>query len=853
MERPDRNRLRSTSLVEVLESRRLLAAGVSGSTGTIRASQFLANIARTVELEHQGLSLRGPLTIHVVTPYQPNGNVPPVPGVAANSGLILRSQFASGGFNQIGAQLRRIRLGAGLTVDDYDETIGQPSGAPPRPVPAFAANTGDVVTTQFNDGGFGNIGLQWRGVAAGSGLRIFNRALLRNPAPPATPSDQVQAGPTPAPAPPTPIVTTANANLLSNSQLNDGGFGKVGLQWHDIRVGQSVDVGSQSYLVQPLPSSGPPPIPTPGNNHFQPTKPFGSPTNTGFIRASQFNDGGFGDVGQQWWNVGVGGRLGVTTSNLTVQPEQNGVELITIDGLNFTQGLPVPAAPGDLVSAALVRATASPSATPAPVPAGNEATSSGRIRATQFNDGGFGDVGLQWMGVLVRGDATTVHNSLSIQPENVGQGLITVSNIQFPSSTVASPPTRPGPRQAIAPSPPLVNSGGQIPRLLTRPTRPFVPFPGKNEATNSGNIIRSQFADGGFGDVGLQWHDVRVGGNVGIVHNSLSIQPQGTLAAGINVANVSFGKPFVPAPPSRANVGFTTLPSLTVTPPPQPNQEGGGQPPPNNNTNQGGSGNGAPPNRRFQSHRQLSTSGDADVLLQWDIVRLPGRGLVIVHNILQVGSAGPTTGPVILKDISFPGAIPPLKAPPTPNQGGGGGSGGGTAPQPPVVNAATNSGILSHNQFSAGGFGDIGLQWRDVQVVGPVTIVHNTLTVNATGTGSGPINVSNVIFNSGAFDHPLPGRRPHLIVSPPKFLSRLPRPKPGPAPRPGPTPSIPDNSVNSGILLGGQYAAGGNGHILLQWRGIHVRGQVTIIDNILSVKTSGPATSPVTIQHVIFG
>jgi hypothetical protein len=184
MERNRRHRLRSFC-VEGLEARRLLATpatGVPGNAGPIRATQFLGSVAQTAALEHQGLSLRGPLTVRVVTSFAPSGMVPPVPvpGVAASTGLVLRSQFASGGFNQIGAQLRRVRLGGGLTVDDYDETVGQATAAPPRPVPAFPANTGDVITSQFNDGGFGSLGLQWRGVAAGGGLRIFNQALLRN-------------------------------------------------------------------------------------------------------------------------------------------------------------------------------------------------------------------------------------------------------------------------------------------------------------------------------------------------------------------------------------------------------------------------------------------------------------------------------------------------------------------------------------------------------------------------------------------------------------------------------------------------------------------------------------------------
>ena len=58
---------------------------------------------------------------------------------------------------------------------------------------------------------------------------------------------------------------------------------------------------------------------------------------------------------------------------------------------------------------------------------------------------------------------------------------------------------------------------------------------------------------------------------------------------------------------------------------------------------------------------------------------------------------------------------------------------------------------------------------------------------------------------------------------------------------------------NSGILAGGQFASGGLGHVALQWRKVGISGPVTIIDNVLSIKTSGPATSPVTIANVTFG
>jgi hypothetical protein len=66
-------------------------------------------------------------------------------------------------------------------------------------------------------------------------------------------------------------------------------------------------------------------------------------------------------------------------------------------------------------------------------------------------------------------------------------------------------------------------------------------------------------------------------------------------------------------------------------------------------------------------------------------------------------------------------------------------------------------------------------------------------------------------------------------------------------------PRVLNASVNSGILAGGQYGSGGLGHIMLQWRKVGISGPVKIIDNVLSVKTSGPSTNPVTIDNVTFG
>jgi hypothetical protein len=49
-----------------------------------------------------------------------------------------------------------------------------------------------------------------------------------------------------------------------------------------------------------------------------------------------------------------------------------------------------------------------------------------------------------------------------------------------------------------------------------------------------------------------------------------------------------------------------------------------------------------------------------------------------------------------------------------------------------VTDAATNSGVIANSQFNDGGFGDIGQQWREVEVGAPVTNIHISGTGNVT-------------------------------------------------------------------------------------------------------------------------
>ena len=93
---------------------------------------------------------------------------------------------------------------------------------------------------------------------------------------------------------------------------------------------------------------------------------------------------------------------------------------------------------------------------------------------------------------------------------------------------------------------------------------------------------------------------------------------------------------------------------------------------------------------------------------------------------------------------------------------------------------------------------------------------------------------------------------PLKIVAPPNFFSRIPANRDdhgAPIPQ---DPTVIDNASNSGILLGGQFATGGMGHIMLQWSKVGIPGSVTILDNVLSISVGGAVTAPITIANVSF-
>jgi hypothetical protein len=867
MSRRERKRLQP-QLQDKLENRGLLAAPVIPSNvGQIISSQFQPDGFKTVVgTQLRDVKLRGAVKIDVVNPFPITGLSQPLPEPGpANSGLIANSQFNGGGFQTIGLQFDRVSIGGGLTVTGFDNE--NPDVSSTDATPALAAAT----TT---------------------------------------------AGTLPA---------TINTNLIKNTQFDDGGFGtitfnpdgtrdvvegRVGLQWLDVGVRGPVNIGIENLVIQPgatpvsAVSSVSPPVstvtpavstgatgPIPFQNKVEDRR-----TNIGKIKNSQFNDGGFGDIGMQWLDVSVGAHVGTSTNTLFITPQQNGLGPITIQNLIFGQSNLAATAATQGTAGALPDAVAAAPATASTIPESgtayrNAATNSGKLIGSQMNDGGFGDVGLQWRKVHVGGSVTAVHNSLTVQPTNTGQGLITVQGITFPNSTPAPPRPQRKPFHVLPDGPAVIaRDGNSISQSLPPATGPRSPyfqtpfggagtvtypypedyFPLENAASNSGLVRGGQMSDGGFGDEGLQWQKVRVGGNVQIVHNSLSVQPEGSMLEGINVANVNYGPPVSKRVARHLKVIKYAQLSPGVL-----------------------SGTGAatftpdakvlnPPNDRYTVNQQSASAAGTDVFLQWNGIE-HNRGLVIVHNIILLKNVGPDTGPITLTNVRFPFKLPtfaPLvtvlpaasaSALPAAQ------STSAVAPalsakhqkrgakakedqqEKVLLNSADNSGILSHAQFSDGGFGDEGLQWRNVSVSGSVVVVHNTLSVNesadnlAPGEKPGPINIANVTFNSGALAGDLSTKNNQIIVYPPKLQQRK---STHPVNLGKPLrafPGVRENGVaNTGVLAGGQLTAGGANHALLQWQCVKLTGKVVVMDNVLAISMQDIPTAPVTISNVTF-
>ena len=907
---------------EPLEPRLALAAApVNPNTGSIVASQFQPYGYSLLGTQLLDVTAAGGQSIQLTAPN--NSGTPPAPPATygypqspVNTGQITDSQVNVGGFTTLGMQLQNVTLpNGGLRVDVVDEGIGKPSAGGTQPVPSSGANllpqqvppgtpgvvtnTGIIASSQFNDGGFGPIGIQASGLSVGGDLSIMSRTTLGSPSVPVAPiavpfSPAVQSMP-------------VNTGTIRDSQFADGGFGAIGLQLRTVKVGGSVDVGAERLLIQPTtgpksvgpailvgrltattrlvtfakgPAGSAPPTSMlyPGmlvTGSGVPPKTLiqsiGGPyrlmlskrpqatgaisltffapvtaTNTGAVVSSQLADGGFGDIGFQWSNVTVGGRVATQHSGLQIQPELDRVSAITTGqkqfGLMSTPGF---ASTAPSTGAVTPVAPSGAAGTATATGLSNDATNSGRIVASQFADGGFGDIGFQWQNVQVSGNVEATHNSLSVQPENTNQGLITVADVSFTASPPAFAPSQASGGGVLPADPAVMTQGTPVSPKLPTPTNPGMSRYLSNSATNSGLVKQSLFADGGFGDVGLQWSNVTVRGDVQVVHNALSIQPEGSTLAGVSVQNVTFGSASSPAGDPRLKPA--TLASLTVGP------SGSAGPPP------------FVPNSAYarkanavnRTNQQYLSSPAAATSLQWRSVTRDATGLVIVNNVLKVtnnGTAGKQpggmAGSIRLSGITFPGSVPPrvLSAKPTVTAKPGQRAAYVTAPQAVRINAATNSGTLSGNQFLDGGTGDIGLQWRHVTVNGSVRVEHNSCSINVVGDANdtGPITVSGIHFNSGWAA--LGAASDTLYLTPTAGVGQA---------ATAATPAVIaaggiNTASNSATLTGGQFLDGGMGQIGLQWQNVTINCPIRIVNNVFSVTVSGTNTHGVSVQDVTF-
>jgi hypothetical protein len=330
------------------------------------------------------------------------------------------------------------------------------------------------------------------------------------------------------------------------------------------------------------------------------------------------------------------------------------------------------------------------------------------------------------------------------------------------------------------------------------------------------------------------------------------VHPEGSKLAGVSVSDVSYGPPVSPSTARHLSV----LPYAVISTGPLLSAGGG--------TSVRGGRVFTPPNNRWLTDQQQASASGTDVFLQWNGI-VHSRGLVLVHNIIQIMGVGPTTGPITLSNIRFPFKVPtvapltivaahPAASASTRPRAA---SAGDQPRESSLLNAANNSGILGHAQFSDGGFGDTGLQWRNVSVNGSVAVVHNTLAVDETadlpaGDVPGPLTISNVTFNSGALDGGLSRQHNQVLVSPPDILQRA-SSRPVNLGKALPQdPAVRDEATNSGIMAGGQLSGGGANHALLQWQCVKVGGKVTVIDNVLSISVLDRPTGPITISNVTF-
>jgi hypothetical protein len=229
----------------------------------------------------------------------------------------------------------------------------------------------------------------------------------------------------------------------------------------------------------------------------------------------------------------------------------------------------------------------------------------------------------------------------------------------------------------------------------------------------------------------------------------------------------------------------------------------------------------------------------------------------------MISGVGSSTGPITLSNIRFPFRVPHIAplvttVPPATAAGASSSGVGAQSHAPVLLNSANNSGIISHAQFSDGGFGDVGMQWRNVSVGGTVAVVHNTLAVDESAAADlpasdipGPLTISNVTFNSQALAG-VSRARDQVLLSPPDIFQAVSTHPVNPG-KPLPhDPNVVDQTTNSGILKGGQLSNGGTNHLFLQWQCTKVPGRVTVMDNVLSLSVADRPTGPITISNVTF-
>ena len=838
------------------------------NSGRIDGSQFIAGGATGIGLQLDGVSISGG-GLNVLNsdaaaglpslggsqPGPAGANPRPAllppgsPGGPVNSGIVSGSQFVDGGFGQIGVQARDLTVGGDVTIladTQLGTAINRDVVPYTPPQPALSVNSGTITGSQFVDGGFGDTGLQWSKVTVGKTVDVAAKKVVVQPTP-------GNAGP------PTllwKVTKGSRVVTFSKGRLNPGQNPTDTLYPGMYVFGQGIAAKTtilsikararQILLSKPARANGIAPL-------YASTNDTG--TNTGAVLNSQFVDGGFGDIGMQWSKVNVGGRVATLHAALEIQPEIPGHGPITTGGQNF--GLPATQTrPGVLPGSSIAGPPYAPSTpTPTTPSAGNDATNSGRVIGSQFTDGGFGDIGMQWMNVRVSNDVTAVHNSLSIQPENSGQGLITVADVRFASAAPAlSGMAANSPAQQ--PSPPTITSGQPFTPTLPTPTAPTTGgSPGVSDsATNSGIVSASQFADGGFGDVGMQWLNVVVNGSVSITHNSLSIQPEGSRLAGVTVKDIVFGSPTA-ATGGDPRLAGRTLATATFGQ--------SGMPPfvPDPALTRY-------PNSTPRIGEQFASSPATATSLKSTGVSYSSTGLVIVNNVLKVSvDNGSKTPAVRLNNITLPGSLPPTQAaatvgarrPPHPLALRSARLLGqpapvrsvAPAPRPQSTNSATNSGTILSNQFLDGGTGDIGMQWQDVTVNGSVNVQHNSFSINVDGdaVGTGPITVSNVQFNSGLSGS---GSMSDLLLLTPSAGRALTASTPGSSISGSSTSGSPNAASNSSLLSGGQFLDGGQGSIGLQWRNVTVNCPLTVVNNVFSITVSGRNTGLVTVNDVTF-